>query len=276
VSVVSEKDKDLYTILGVGESAKPEEIKKKYRDLAKKYHPDRTGGDKAKEHKFKEISAAYEVLSDPKRREQYDLMRRGGFRAGPGGAPDFSAFNGIDGIEDLLGQIFGMGGGGRRGASGRGGGPRVVYETRPFSAGSGGGFPGGFDGFEAFSSGGFGGPQPQPATAPVEETVRTRDGHVFTKRGDDLHGDVEVSIDEAVLGAKVPAPTTDGPVTVTIPPGTSSGKKLRLRGKGALGRGGARGDLYLAVRIVVPERVDARAEELLRDFARRAPVRPKR
>src|SRR4051812_31989255 len=106
--------KDLYSILGVKDDAKPEEIKKSYRELAKKYHPDRTGGDKAKESKFKEISAAYDVLSDVKRREQYDAMRRGGFRygqpgaggPGPGGqAYDFSVFEGINGIEDLFSQI---------------------------------------------------------------------------------------------------------------------------------------------------------------------------
>ena len=84
---MSDKEKDLYKILGVGETANAADIKKKYRELAKKYHPDKTGGDKSKEHKFKDISAAYEVLSDPKRREQYDAMRRGGFRTGPGGAP---------------------------------------------------------------------------------------------------------------------------------------------------------------------------------------------
>src|SRR5215475_1395287 len=145
-------DKDLYQILGVAEEASDKEIKKKYRELAKRYHPDKTGGDKSKEQKFKEISAAYEVLSDPKRRGQYDAMRRGGFAAGPNGAPDFSAFSGIEGIEDLLGQFFG---GGRRGRPGAGG-SRVVFETRPF-----GGF--GADGFSSPFGGAY--------EAPVDETV---------------------------------------------------------------------------------------------------------
>lgn len=258
-------NKDLYKILGVGEGATDKEIKKKYRELAKRYHPDKTGGDKSKEHKFKEISAAYEVLSDPKRRGQYDAMRRGGFAAGPNGAPDFSAFSGIEGIEDLLGQFFG---GARRGGRPGAGGSRVVFESRPF-----GGFGGG-DGFSTPFGGSFD-PSAERA-APVEETVKTRDGHVFTKKGDDLHGDVDVTIEEAVLGAKVPAPTIDGGVTITIPPGTSSGKRLRLRGKGAQRPDGSRGDQYLTVRIVVPEEVDARATELIREFAKRAPVRPKR
>ena len=271
---MADRDKDLYKILGVKESAGADEIKKKYRDLAKKYHPDRTGGDKSKEHKFKDISAAYEVLSDPRRREQYDLMRRGGFRAGPGGAPDFSVFSGIEGIEDLLGQMFG--GGGRRGGPGR---SRVVYESRPFAGGGGGGFGGvpfggGGGGFEPpFGTAGTSGRRAAP---PAEEVVRTRDGHTFIKKGDDLSADLDITIDEAVLGAKVQAPVTDGMVTITIPPGTSSGKRLRLRGKGAERPGGDRGDLYLTVRIVVPESVDGQAADLIREFARRAPVRTRR
>jgi DnaJ-class molecular chaperone len=245
-------EKDLYKILGVKEDANADEIKKSYRDLAKKLHPDRTGGDKSKEVRFKEISAAYEVLSDPKRREQYDLMRRGGFRTGPGGAPDFSAFEGIDGIEELFGSIFGGRGGGRGGRS------RVVYETRPFS---------GFGGFQEQAS-----DTARPRPVAVDEIIRTRDGHEVTRRGDDVYSDVEITIDEAVLGAKVEVPTLEGRVTITVPPGTSSGKKLRLRGKGPSGRG----DHYVSVKIVVPERVDERAEELIREFAARAPARPKR
>ncbi len=234
-------DKDLYKLLGVAETATADEIKKAYRDRAKKFHPDKTGGDKAKEHKFKEINAAYEVLSDPKRRQQYDAMRHGGFASGGG---DFSAFSGIEGIEDLLAQIF-AGGGGRAGF----GGGRVVYETRPFEGGGGFGY--------------------QTATEPP----RVRRGPTPSY---DLNADLDITVEEAVLGAKVQAPTGDGRVTITIPPGTSSGQRLRLRGKGSQRPDGGRGDQYLNVRIVVPERVDARAEELIREFSRRAPVRLKR
>jgi curved DNA-binding protein len=264
--VAATREKDLYQILGVKETASHPEIKKAYRELAKKFHPDRTGGDKAKEQRFKEISAAYEVLSDAKRREQYDAMRRGGFNA----EGDFSAFSGIEGIEDLFAQIFGSrpGGPGGRGGGRGAGGSRVVFETRPF---------GGFGGFEGFSFGGdpFAGSQTQQhgrPHAPQEQTIRTRDGHELRVQGDDVHNDVEIAIDEAVLGAKVPVPTLDGRVTITIPPGSSSGRKLRLRGKGP----GGRGDQYVTVKIVVPERVDKRAEELIREFAQRAPVRPRR
>jgi curved DNA-binding protein len=256
--------KDLYQILGVKETAKPDEIKKAYRDFAKKYHPDKTGGDKAKETKFKDVSAAYEVLSDPKRREQYDAMRRSGFDPGSGGAPppgfDPSVFAGIDGIEELLGRIFG---GQRRPTAGtRGGtsGRRVVFE-------SGSPFGGGFETFD------FGAPV---ATQVAEEQVRTRDGHVFTRRGHDLYFDLELTIEEAVLGGRVPIPTAEGSVTMTIPPGTSSGTKLRLRGKGDVRPDASRGDLYAVVKIVVPSKVDAKAAELLKEFSKRAPVKPRR
>jgi DnaJ-class molecular chaperone len=259
--------KDLYEILGVKENATPPEIKKAYRDLAKKNHPDRTGGDKAKETKFKDITAAHEVLSDPKRREQYDAMRRSGFRpGGAGGAPppgfDPSVFEGIDGIEDLLGRIFsggGMGRGARRGNTTR---QRVVFEGAPFA------------GFETID---FDDVRPSHhRPPPVEEAVRTHDGHILTRRGDDLHGSIELTIEEAVLGARVEIPTLDGSVTVTIPPGTSSGQKLRLRGKGAPRGGGGRGDQYAEVKIIVPAKVDEKAAEHLREFSRRAHVKVRR
>jgi DnaJ-class molecular chaperone len=138
----------------------------------------------------------------------------------------------------------------------------VVFETRPFSGASG------FAGFSDLGAA----MRPERPAAPVGETLRTPDGATVTKRGQDVHSDVEIGIDEAVLGAKVAVSTLDGKVTITIPPGTSSGRKLRLRGRGA----GGRGDHYVSVKIVVPERVDKRAEELIREFAARAPVRPKR
>jgi DnaJ-class molecular chaperone len=248
-------DKDLYKILGVDEKASAGEIKKAFREQAKKNHPDRTGGDKTKEQRFKEINAAYEVLSDPKRRQQYDAMRRGGF-GGDGGMPDISAFQGIDGIEELFGSIFGARGFG-------GGGSRVVYETRPFT-----GFGGGGSVFDFAQT-----VRPRAAPSPVaEESVRTRHGHPVIKRGDDIHSEVEVSLDEAILGAKVEVPTLDGHVTITVPPGSSSGRQLRLRGKGV----GGRGNHYVSVKIVVPDNVDKRTEELVRELARRAPVKLKR
>jgi curved DNA-binding protein len=258
--------KDLYQILGVKETATADEIKKAYRTLAKTHHPDRTGGDKSKEARFKDITAAYEILSDPKKREQYDQLRRAGpFVGGPGGARgvpfDFGGFGGA-GFDDLFSQIFGGAGGATRG----GGRTRVV-----FSQGIG-------DEETLFEA------EPRrrgrsrraAPVAPAEIHVHTPDGHVLTQRGDDLYFDLEVTLDEAVLGAKVPVPTLEGTVSVTIPPATSSGQKLRLRGRGAHRHDGTRGDEYAVVRIVLPDSIDDRGRELIREFARRHPAKPRR
>jgi DnaJ-class molecular chaperone len=278
--------KDLYQILGVKDSASPEEIKKAYRDAAKKFHPDKTGGDKAKESRFKDMSAAYEVLSDPKKRAQYDAMKRGGFQgfpgAGPGGPGAGGGAGGFPGgftnLEELLAQMFGGGfstGPGASAAGGRGGGGRrVIFEEEaPFGAGA----PGRGRGGRArpapqveFWSDDFGPTAAAPAPPPnVEEVVRTPDGTEFVKKGSDLYVDVPLTIAEAVLGAKVDIPTLTGAVTLTIPAGTSSGKKLRLKGKGL----GGRGDLYAVVQIVVPQGIDDKAKDALAEFTRRAPVK---
>jgi molecular chaperone DnaJ len=265
---MSDQNKDLYAILGVKEDASAADIKKAYRAAAKQYHPDRTGGDKAKESKFKEMSAAYEVLSDDKRRQQYDTMRKGGFHPGGGVEFDPSAFEGIDGIEDLLGSLFGAGrprGAGRAGRAGRAGAPHIVFETRGFD-GDFGGSPFGRNGGGAY----------QVHQEPQEQQIRTRDGAVLTQKGYDFYWELELAVHEAVLGTKADVPTIDGKVTLTVPAGTSSGTKLRLRGRGAPRPNGEHGDEYVTVKIVVPTRIDKKADDLIREFAKVAPVKPKR
>ena len=254
--------KDLYTILGVKESASDDEIKKAYRDAAKKFHPDKTGGDKSKESRFKDISAAYEVLSDTKKRAQYDAMRHGGggFGGNGGDGGPFAGFEGFSaggvggsGLEDILSQMFGGAGGF---GSGRGATRRVIFEQD---------VPRGARRARVHVD--------EPAAAAsVEQVLRTPDGHEFVRRGDDLFLDVPLSIEEAVNGAKIDVPTLSGPVKVTIPPGTSSGKKLRLRGKGWQGAG----DLYVVTQIAVPQNLDDKAREALREFSKRAPVKPRK
>jgi curved DNA-binding protein len=258
------KDKSLYDILGVKETASADEIKRSYRDLAKRFHPDRTGGDKSKESRFKEISAAYDVLSDDGKRKKYDAMRQSNFM-GPDGVPfDLSEIFGGGrggpagaGFGDLFSQLFNQAQAGRAGH----GGARVIFEERGGPTGRGPRRPGRHVPWEE-----HGGP-----AHPVEEILRV-DGHEFIRRGHDVYLDFPLTIEEAVLGAKVEVPTLDGRVTVSIPPGTSSGKKLRLRGKGVSGRG----DEYVVVQIVVPEHLDDEAKQLLVEFSRKAPVKPRR
>jgi curved DNA-binding protein len=250
-------DKDLYKILGVKEDASDAAIKKAYRDLAKKFHPDRTGGDKSKETRFKDISAAYEVLSDPKKRQQYDMLKQGNFvGAQPGGNPfagggfEAGGFGGAD-LNDILAQMFGgaFGGGGRTGGPGR---TRVrTQQTRGPQV--------------IFESDSWGGEEQQPfRPQPVQERiVRLPDGSELTLKGNDAHGDLPLSIDQAVLGTKAEVQTMSGRVTLTIPPGTSSGMKLRLRGKGPDG-----GDQYMTVQIRVPKDIPDKAKELIAEFAK--------
>jgi DnaJ-class molecular chaperone len=270
--------RDPYEALGVKPDASPDEIKKAYRKLAKKYHPDSTGGDKSKEDRFKEISTAYDIVGDPEKRAKYDTMRKQGF---PGmGGPDGGGMDGLD-LGDLFAQMFGGAAGGAGARAGRGGGGGRV-EYRVYTPGGGGGsmrdiFGGGggspFGG--AGAPFGFEGEEPRarrrearPAE-PAERKVRTSDGSVVTQRGADIHSDVRIGVDQAVLGAVAQVATLDGRASVKIPPGTSSGVKLRLKGKGSEDGRGGRGDHFVTVQIDVPKQVDDEAKRLITSFMAR-------
>ena len=207
---------DFYKALGVSEDASESDIKKAYRKLSRKYHPDLNPGDAAAEKKFKEISEAYDVLSDKKQREEYDQIRRygasgmGGFGGGSyTGYPGADAFGGFRGgtsaninIDDLLGGLFGGSAGGSRRSAG-------------FTSADFGGMGGG----------GFGGAQ---HAAPEESTTSTR-----------------ISLAQAYTGATVTVFLPDGSHTeARIPAGIKDGQKVRLRGKGLRG-----GDLKVTVRV---------------------------
>lgn len=247
---------DHYKTLGVSADASASDIKKAYRNLAKKYHPDSTGGDKAKEARFKEIGQAYDVLSDADKRAQYDAMRAsashfGGFQGGGfGGGGD------VD-LGDLFAQMFQ--GAGR----GRSGGNVNVHFTQ---GGRAGGMPFGF-GAEPFAGGaGFAGRQARRPQPPAERQVRMFDGSSGRMRGADIYSDLRVTIDKAILGAVADVPTLDGVAKVKIPPGTSSGTKLRLKGKGARATDGSQGDHYVTVHINVPQQIDETGKKLLIQF----------
>jgi DnaJ-class molecular chaperone len=241
---------DYYKVLGVSEKASADEIKKAYRKLAKANHPDSTGGDKVKEKRFKEISVAYEVLGDDKKRKQYDAIRAGGFRPDLGGGGFTYSTQGGGGpsvfdLGDLFSQFF-SNAGPPGGAGPRSGGPRVRVEHVDHG--------GGRSRRHA--------PQ-QAEDAEFESKVRASDGTWLRVEGGDVHSDVRISFDRAILGTVATVATVDGKAEVKIPPGTPSGRKLRLRGKGVIGRSGHAGDHYVTVHIDVPKDIDDDAKKLL-------------
>lgn len=256
---------DHYKTLGVSSTATADEIKKAFRNLAKKYHPDSTGGDKAKEARFKEINQAYDVLSDTKKRAQYDAMRSAGtpFGGFPGGFSGTHAGDDIN-LGDLFAQMF-------RGAGGRGG-PGGNVHVRFSQGGSPFGADMPFDtegplGADPFETG----RRRRRRTAPsgpdlAEQKVRASDGSTVTQRGNDIYSDLRLPLDKAILGTVAEVATLEGKAKVKIPPGTSSGVKLRLKGKGARIAGSDRGDHYVTVQIDVPKSLDEEAKKLLIQF----------
>ncbi len=269
--------RDPYEALGVKPDASAEEIKKAYRKLAKKYHPDSTGGDKAKEDRFKEVSTAYDILGDPDKRAKYDAMKRQGF---PGMGGDGGGAGVPFDLGELFAQMFGGGAPGAR-AGGGGAGPRVQYKVYSTQAGGGpgirGDFFGGGGGFEMpfgspFDFAAEDEPRARPrreAERPAEQKIKLSDGQAALQKGLDVHSDVRLHIDQAVLGTVASVATLDGRASVKIPPGTSSGVKLRLKGKGAVGAGGKRGDHFVTVQIDVPKQLDDEARRLIVNFMAR-------
>jgi len=288
-------DKDFYAILGVAKTATPEEIKKAYRKLALQYHPDRNPGPDGEE-KFKEIGEAYSVLSDTSKRAEYDRLKeavRSGAGAGfPGGfrATDFGFGEEFD-VEDLLSQLFG----------GRGGGFNIGFGARPrarrgrdvetnvtlsFDEAASGAerrvrfdlpegrrevtvrIPAGVaDGARIRARGqGEGGDRGGEA-GDLYVRVHVSPHKVFGRRGRDLTLTLPVTFAEAALGAEVKVPTLNGPVTLKVPAGTSSGKTFRLRGRGIKHANGEQGDILATVQVAVPHKLSKKQKELVRELA---------
>ena len=290
-------DRDLYDILGVSRTASADDIKKAYRRLAKKYHPDVNPSDKRAEEKFKEVTAAAEVLGDEKKRSLYDEFGADSLRSGfdaskaeayrqwkrqgapQGGMPfDFGDFQEVN-VGDFgtfdFGSLFEDLFSGRRQRSRRGPMPQhgthaeaeIEVDLRDAVVGNerdvrvGGRtlrvkIPKGVTDGSMIRLSGQGGPGAHGGNAgDLYLRVKLREHPWIRREGNDLYLDLPLTVPEAVLGGEVILPTFEGPVQLRIAPGTQSGKKLRLRGKGMPHlRGGERGDLYATVRIVLPER----------------------
>jgi curved DNA-binding protein len=278
--------KDLYKILGVPEDASADALKKAYRKLAKENHPDATGGDKKKTERFKEINEAYTVLSDQQKRREYDRLRTAPvgadgmpegfdpdtfaqvFGGGSGGAH----MDGFGDLGDMFANLFGNAppfarGRGRGRAQARGadmvGSLEVTFKDaalggrQSLRSGSGASvnvnIPAGVETGARLRVPGQGGPAPksgQPGDLYLDIVVQP-DLHL-RRNGDDVELVLPLTLGEAVLGTQIDVPTLEGTVRLTIPPGTSSGAKLRLRGKGIKRPEGGRGDQLCRVEIVVP------------------------
>ena len=274
-------EKDYYQVLGVPETASEKEIQRAYRRLAREFHPDANPDVPGAEERFKEIAAAYDVVGDAEKRKEYDELRRLGpgvtSAGGPGGAR-FSTFRvedlrGFD-LGDLFGDLFGGAaddvGWATRPARGRDleaelrlGFQKAVFgvttEVRVGGEAVRVRVPPGVDDGQVIrlpgrgEAGLDGGPPGDLFVA-----VRVTPHSLFGRAGGNLTVTVPVTYPEAVLGAEVKVPTLDGPpVTVRIPPGTPSGRKLRVRGHGVPRARGGRGDLLVTVEVAVPARVGA-------------------
>jgi len=297
-------EKDYYQSLGVSKTASADEIKKAYRKLALEYHPDRNKSEGASE-KFKEVTKAYEVLSDPKKRQTYDQFGAAAFEGGGQGP-----FGGAGGPFGGFGGQGGPFGGAQGGQSGQYGPFTYTYST---SGGQGGDFGGGFadpfDIFEQFFGGGspFGRRERRPtyslaltfqeAVSGTEKTVtidgknqkikipagvdtgsRVRFGNYdiimdvmsdphFKRQGYDVVTEEDVSFAKAALGTELSVKTIDGSVKLKIPSGTQPNTVFRLRGKGVPHvRGSGRGDQYVQIKITVPKNLTHRQKELLQEF----------
>lgn len=236
-------EKDFYRTLGVAKDADADAVKKAYRKLARKWHPDQNPGDAKAEEKFKEIGEAYAVLSDPEQRKQYDALRAmagGGarFSAGPGGGA------GAGGFEDVFSSMFGPG------AGAGGGGTRVRYSTSG-NGGSGAGFEDILS--NLFGAGGAGGGSTfggAPRQGSPFGAGSGFGGAATQQRGQDLRASTSLSFRQALEGTTVRMTVDGHTMTVRIPEGVRDGQKIRLRGKGRPGAGGGpAGDLVVTITV---------------------------
>lgn len=307
---------DLYKTLGVTKSASADEIKSAYRKLAKKLHPDVNPGRKDIEQKFKEVTAAYEILSDATKRARYDrgeIDAQGNERGFAGGGNPYGAgagggsgwrgrtrgggdpFGGVN-VDDLFEQFM-RGSRGSSGGSGFGSSPRgedIAYNlTVSFLEACLGGKkrvnlpnaktidvnipPGITDGHKlrlrGLGESSFGG-KGEAGDAIV--TIQIQDHPHFTRKDADIHLEAPISLPEAILGGSITVPTLDGHVTLKVPKHTSTDTILRLKGKGVVKSGKDHGDMFVKLKIALPEAPSPELTEMIEKWAKKNDYNPRK
>jgi curved DNA-binding protein len=301
--------RDAYSVLGIGKAASDDEIKSAYRRLARRHHPDMNNNDKSSETKFREISEAYEILSDKDKRLTYDRFGYAGvdgsqgFQAGDAfgrsgfGSPGFNfkfgspKASGPEVFGDIFSEFFGSGG--ARGYPRYGlKGDDLEYDlTITFEQAYIGvsatvrvlehrinvHIPAGVETGSVIRVSGQGAPGRRggrPGDLFLNITVSSH--RIFRREANDIHLNLPISVPEAILGAKVEIPGPDGRLMLKIPAGTQSGTRFRFRGKGFPSlKKERRGDYYVTTQIVIPDRVDSASKSLVEEFARLNPTDPR-
>jgi molecular chaperone DnaJ len=295
--------RDYYEVLGVGKNASDDEIKKAYRKLAIKYHPDKNPGNKEAEAKFKEINEAHDVLSDKQKRARYDQFGHagvggaggasgnpfaGGNPFGQGGTFNYGGqtfsfdFGGAGGsvFDDILGSMFGFGGGARRPRRGAdyqtsvtltfeeaifGTTEKVTVEGKDLKVK----IPAGIDDGMSVRLKGKGGPAPEGGSEPGDLYVRVRvkPHKHLTREGAIILSEEHINMVDAALGCEIEVETVDGTVTMKVPAGTQSGTPFKLSGHGVPFRAdGDRGPHIVTVIVETPKNLSRKQKELLEEF----------
>ena len=296
--------RDYYEVLGVSKNASDDEIKKAYRKLAIKYHPDKNPGDKEAEAKFKEVSEAHEVLSDKQKRARYDQFGFAGVGNGAGGGAGYGgnpfagfggqsgtfnfngqSFNfdfndGMDPLGDILGSMFGFSGRQRRPARGQDLETAVTIEFSEavFGVTKSINFqgseiklkiPAGIDDGQMIRLQGRGGPAPSKDTQPGDLYVRVRvkPHRSLTREGVIILSEEHIDMIEAALGTEVEVETVDGKITMKVPAGTQSGTPFKLSGHGVPFRAdGDRGPHIVNIIVDIPKKLTKKQRDLLEEY----------
>lgn len=291
--------RDYYEVLGVSKNASDDEIKKAYRKLAIKYHPDKNPGDKEAEAKFKEINEAHDVLSDKQKRARYDQFGHagvggasgnpfaGGNPFGQGGNFNYNGqsfnfdFGGMGGFEDILGSLFGFGGARRprRGADFQTSVTLSFEEaifgtTKEVSANNENikvKIPAGIDDGMSIRLRGKGGEAPEGGTekGDLYVKIRVKPHKNLTREGAIILSEEKISMVDAALGCEIEVETVDGPITMKVPAGTQSGTPFKLSGHGVPFRAdGDRGPHIVTIIVETPKNLSRKQKELLEEFKR--------